>query len=70
MARRKDIPPTLLDDLRKNLERLKLRAMLAHLDEALEQAIGGGRKRIHFRRDGGSTWSCGEPGLRGGQPAE
>jgi len=38
MARRKDIAPTLLDDLRKNLERLKLRDMLEHLDEALEQA--------------------------------
>jgi len=38
MGRRKDVPPTVLDDLRINLERLKLRAVLEHLDEALEQA--------------------------------
>ena len=30
--------PSVLDELRRNLERLKLRAMVAHLDEALEQA--------------------------------
>ena len=39
MSKRKDIPPTVLDDLRRNLERLKLRALLEHLDEALEQAV-------------------------------
>jgi len=33
-----DIPPTVVDDLRRNLERLKLKAMLEHLDEALEAA--------------------------------
>jgi DNA replication protein DnaC len=31
-------PSSVLDELRRNLERLKLRAMAAHLDEALEQA--------------------------------
>ena len=36
--RRRDIPPTVLDELRRNLERLGLHAMLAHLDQALEQA--------------------------------
>jgi len=36
--RRKDIPPTVLDELRRNLERLGLNAILGHLDEALEQA--------------------------------
>jgi DNA replication protein DnaC len=36
--RRRDIPPTVLDELRRNLERLGLKAMLGHLDEALEQA--------------------------------
>ncbi len=34
----RDIPPTVLDELRRNLERLGLKAMLQHLDEALEQA--------------------------------
>jgi len=38
MAKSKDLPPTTLDELRRNLERLKLLAMLEHLDEALEQA--------------------------------
>lgn len=38
MPKAKDIPPTTLDELRRNLERLKLRAMLASLDQALEQA--------------------------------
>jgi DNA replication protein DnaC len=38
MARSKDLPPSTLDELKRNLERLKLRAMLEHLDEALEQA--------------------------------
>jgi DNA replication protein DnaC len=38
MPRRKDRPPTTLDELRRNLERLKLYAMLQGLDEALEQA--------------------------------
>ena len=31
--------PSVLDELRRNLERLKLRAMVLHLDEALEQAV-------------------------------
>jgi len=34
----KDLPRSDLDELRRNLERLKLQAMLEHLDEALEQA--------------------------------
>lgn len=38
MARHKDKPPNTLDELRRNLERLKLHAMLEALDEALEQA--------------------------------
>jgi DNA replication protein DnaC len=39
MAKRtKDIEPSLLDELRRNLERLRLFAMLAALDEALERA--------------------------------
>jgi DNA replication protein DnaC len=38
MARSKDVPPNQLDELRRNLERLKLRAMLEHLDQALEDA--------------------------------
>ncbi len=38
MKKTKDIPPTTLDELRRNLERLKLGAMLEGLDEALEQA--------------------------------
>jgi DNA replication protein DnaC len=38
MPRTKDLPPTTIDELRRNLERLKLHAMLAALDEALEQA--------------------------------
>ena len=38
MKRSKDIPPTTLDELRRNLELLKLGAMLERLDDALEQA--------------------------------
>ena len=38
MAKNRGTPPTIHDELRRNLERLKLRAMLEHLDEALEQA--------------------------------
>jgi DNA replication protein DnaC len=39
MARRsKELEPTLLDELRRNLERMRLFAMLAALDEALERA--------------------------------
>jgi DNA replication protein DnaC len=34
----KDIPKSTLDELRRNLDRLKLRAVLTSLDEALEQA--------------------------------
>ena len=32
------IPPTALDELRRNLDHIKLHAMLAGLDESLEQA--------------------------------
>lgn len=35
---RSSLPPTLLDQLRRDLEHLKLRAMVEHLDEALLQA--------------------------------
>jgi DNA replication protein DnaC len=38
MPRTKDLPPTTLDELRRDLVRLKLHAMLAALDAALEQA--------------------------------
>jgi DNA replication protein DnaC len=38
MPREREIPPTTLDELRRNLERLKLHAMLTALDKALEQA--------------------------------
>jgi len=38
MAKSKDLPPTTLDELKRNLERLRLFAMLEHLDEAVEQA--------------------------------
>lgn len=38
MPREREMPPTTLDELRRNLERLKLNAMLSGLDLALEQA--------------------------------
>lgn len=38
MAKSSKGPPTLIDELKRHLETLRLRAMLAHLDEALEQA--------------------------------
>lgn len=38
MPKAKDLPPTTLDELRANLEMLKLRAMLSHLDTALDEA--------------------------------
>src|SRR5712692_9402343 len=38
MPRDKDIPPTTLDELRRDLGRLKLHAISAALDEALDQA--------------------------------
>lgn len=38
MTRSRDIPPSTLDELRRNLARLKLDAMLDALDAALEQA--------------------------------
>jgi DNA replication protein DnaC len=38
MSRSRDIPPTTLDELRRNLARLKLDAMLEALDAALEEA--------------------------------
>ena len=37
MTRKKGLP-SVLDELRRNLEKLKLKAMARHLDEALEQA--------------------------------
>jgi DNA replication protein DnaC len=38
VAKNRDLPPSTLDELKRNLERLKLFAMLAYLDQALEQA--------------------------------
>ena len=38
MTRRSELPPTVMDELRRNLKRLKMEAILRHLDEALEQA--------------------------------
>lgn len=38
MANAKPNPPTAIEELRRNLARLKLYAMLEHLDDALEQA--------------------------------
>lgn len=38
MASSKTLPPTTLDELRQNLETLKLRAMLEALDDAVEEA--------------------------------
>jgi DNA replication protein DnaC len=38
MAKSSQIGPSQLDELRRNLQRLKLRAMLEHLDQALEDA--------------------------------
>ena len=38
MARDRDKPPTALDELRRDLERLRLKVMLAALDEALDEA--------------------------------
>jgi DNA replication protein DnaC len=38
MPREREIPPTTLDELRRNLDRLKLHAMLTSLDQALDQA--------------------------------
>lgn len=38
MARDKTVPPTPLDELKKNLDSLKLRTMLAALDDAIEDA--------------------------------
>jgi DNA replication protein DnaC len=38
MTKRRDVPPNQLDELRRNLERLKLHAILEHLDQALEEA--------------------------------
>lgn len=38
MAKSKELPPTTLDELRRNLEKLRLFAMLEQLDEAVEQA--------------------------------
>ena len=36
--RRRDIPPSVSDELRRNLHKLGMKAMLEHLDEAIEQA--------------------------------
>ncbi|MBM3271145.1 MAG: IS21-like element helper ATPase IstB [Candidatus Sericytochromatia bacterium] len=38
MAKDRTVPPTTLDELKKNLENLKLRTMLANLDTAIEEA--------------------------------
>ncbi len=38
MRKSKEVPPTTLDELCKNLEKLKLRTMIEHLNDALEQA--------------------------------
>jgi len=38
MAKSRDLPPSTLDELKRNLERLKLLAILAYLDQAVEQA--------------------------------
>lgn len=38
MTKKSDLGPTLFDELCRNLESLKLAAVLAHLDEAIEQA--------------------------------
>jgi hypothetical protein len=38
MARDRDIPPTTLDELRRDLARLKMHAIAGALDEALDQA--------------------------------
>ena len=38
MTKSRDIPPTLPDELRRNLAALRLNAMAAHLDDALERA--------------------------------
>lgn len=38
MAKNKELPVTPLDELKRNLERLRLMAMLEHLEEAIEQA--------------------------------
>jgi DNA replication protein DnaC len=38
MAKSKDLPPTTLDELKRNLERLRLFAMLEHLEAALDEA--------------------------------
>jgi DNA replication protein DnaC len=38
MSKNKELPPTTLDELKRNLERLKLLAILQHLDEAIDQA--------------------------------
>ena len=48
MTRRRDIPPTVMDELRRNLERLKLKAMLQHLDEALDEASASEQGYITF----------------------
>lgn len=38
MAKNRDLPPTTLDELKRNLERLRLFAILERLDEAIEEA--------------------------------
>jgi DNA replication protein DnaC len=38
MGKNKDLPPTTLDELKRNLERLRLFAMLEHLEQAIDQA--------------------------------
>jgi len=48
MTRRSDIPPTVMDELKRNLERLKLKAMLLHLEAALEEATASEQGYISF----------------------
>ena len=48
MTRRREIPPTVMDELRRNLERLKLKAMLQNLDDALEEANASEQGYITF----------------------
>ena len=38
MTRGRDLPPSLIEELRRNLKALRLSAILEHLDEALERA--------------------------------
>ena len=48
MTRRSDLPQAPMDELRRDLERLKLRAVLQHLDEGLEEATACEQGYISF----------------------